>query len=340
MTRGIMKILIIGGTQFVGRHIAGAFACAGHHVTLFNRGSNPQVHADLEQIHGDRKTDLPRLDGRTWDAVVDVCGYTPDVVEISAAYFKDRTKRYVFVSTISVYDHAKTDGPAEDAPVLELPSGVDATVFDVEYYGARKVLCEQSAQRHFGERLTTLRPGVVAGPYDPTDRFTYWPVRFDEGGEVLTPLGDSRIQYIDARDLAAFTVHVAEDDLGGIFNCVTPRGLTFERLCEACLHEAAPEDASAVQVTDEFLGANNVRPWSELPLWIPASSEFASIANAASQRAVQAGLTVRGIDETVRDTLAWARAAEKRPGSLKAGLEPGREALLLAQARAQAAEAP
>ena len=296
-----MNILIIGGTQFVGRHIAAAFAAAGHRVALFNRGSNPDVHANLEQIHGDRKSDLSRLDGRSWDAVVDVCGYTPDVVEISAQYFKDRAKRYVYVSTISVYDHEKTDGPAEDAPLLELPDGVDETVLNLEYYGALKALCEQRVQRHFGERLTILRPSLVAGPYDPTDRFTYWPVRFDEGGDVLTPLLESRVQYIDARDLAAFALRVVEDDRDGIFNCVTPRGLTFARLCEACMHESSPEDASPVPASDEFLEQHEVQPWSDLPLWIPASSEHAGITNASSELAMQAGLTVRAIDETVRE---------------------------------------
>lgn len=330
-----MNVLIIGGTRFVGRHIADALVAHGHGVTLFNRGTNAPVHEELEQIHGDRAGDLQRLEGRAFDAVVDTSGYTPGIVGTAVHYFKDRTKRYVFISTVSVYDHERTQGPAEDAPLMQLPEGADPNAYAEERYGALKVLCEQAVLDGFGERATILRPGLVAGPYDPTDRFTYWPVRFDEGGEVLAPAARSRAQYIDARDLAAFTAHVIETDTGGIFNCVTPRGsVTFGELCEACMHEASAEDAAVVAVPDEFLGEHDVRPWSELPLWIPAASEYASIANADSSRALAAGLTIRPLHDTVRDTLAWARAAEKRPGALKAGLAPEREAELLEAARA------
>jgi 2'-hydroxyisoflavone reductase len=330
-----MNVLIIGGTRFVGRHIAQTFTERGHRVTLFNRGSNAGVHADLEQVHGDRASDLPRLDGRSWDAVIDTSCYTPNLADISARYFSGRAKRYVFISTISVYDHAGTHGPDENAPVLELPEDANPEEFSEERYGALKVLCEQTVRRHFGERVTVLRPGLVAGPFDPTDRFTYWPVRFDAGGYVVTPLPQSRLQYIDARDLAQFAVNAAENGVDGTFNVVTSAGsVTFGDLCEACMSAAAPEDALAAALSDEFLGKHDVRPWSELPLWIPAASEYGSIASADSSRAAAAGLQVRPIADTVRDTLAWARSAEKRPGALKAGMAPEREAALLAAAAA------
>ncbi len=330
-----MDVLVIGGTRFVGRHIAGAFSQSGHRVTLFNRGTDQSVHAELEQVHGDRANDLSRLGGRTWDAVVDACGYTPDVVEISARYFKDRAKRYVFVSTISVYDEKATAGPDEQSPVLGFPAGEDPGQFSVERYGALKVLCEQTVQRVFGANASILRPGLVAGPYDHTDRFTYWPVRFDDGGDVLGPLAHSRVQYIDARDLAAFAVHAVETRTDGVFNCVTSaRSLNFGDLYEACMHAASAEDVAVIAVPDEFLGAHDVKPWSELPLWIPAEIPDASIAYADASRAVAAGLRTRPIQETARDTLAWARTAQKRLGSLQAGLEPAREAELVTQARA------
>ncbi len=330
-----MKILIIGGTRFVGRHIAAAFSEHGDDVTLFNRGNNPSVHEHLEQVHGDRASDLSRLDGRSWDAVVDTSGYTPNLVETSARYFNPRTDRYIFISTMSVYDHERTDGPNESAPLLELPPDADPSVYSDERYGALKVLCERAVQGEFGERATIMRPGLVAGPHDPTDRFTYWTVRFDEGGEVLTPLLQSRLQYIDARDLAAFAVRLARSPESGAFNCVTPRGsMSFGDLCEACMHESAAEDASVRAVSDEFLARHDVRPWTELPLWIPAASEHASIANGDSSRALASGLQIRPVRETVRDTLAWARGAEKRPGALKAGLAPEREAELLTASRA------
>lgn len=328
-----MNILIVGGTRFVGRHIAGAFVERGHSVTLFNRGSDPSVHADLEQVHGDRASDLSRLDGRVWDAVIDACGYTPNIVETAVKYFADRTRQYVFVSSISVFDHAASDGPAEDAPVLEFPKDADPSVYSDERYGALKVLCERQVYRAFGDRASVVRPGLVAGPFDPTDRFTYWPVRFDAGGDVLAPQRSSRLQYIDARDLARFIVNLAELHMGGTYNCTTPAGsVNFGDLFDACLAQASAEDAYVVEMPDEFLASHNVRPWSELPLWIPAASEYASIANADSSRALAAGLSVRPLNQTVADTLAWARAAEKRPGALKAGLSPEREAELLAAA--------
>jgi 2'-hydroxyisoflavone reductase len=328
-----MDVLIIGGTRFVGRHIVDALLARGHRVMLFNRGTHADVYPQLKQIHGDRTTDLARVGDAQWDAVIDTSGYTPDVVHTCAQYFADRTKRYVFISTISVYDHGATGGPDENAALMQLPPEADPAVFNVEYYGALKVLCEQEVRRTFGDRATIVRPGLVAGPFDPTDRFTYWPVRFDEGGEVITPPAQSPVQYIDARDLAEFAVRICENGIAGVFNCVTARSsITFGALCEACMHAAAPEDALAIEVSDEFLAQHSVQPWSELPLWIPAASEYAGIANADSSRAVANGLTIRPLDETVRDTLAWARVAEKHPGGLQAGLSPEREAELLAAA--------
>lgn len=328
-----MKVLLLGGTRFVGRHIADALAARRHEVTLFNRGSNPSVHADLEQIHGDRATDLQRLDGRSWDTVIDTSGYTPDVVAAAARYFAKRTQRYIFVSTISVYDHERTSGPDEDSPLMQFPEGADPSVYSDERYGALKALCEAQVKETFGDRAAIVRPGLVAGPFDPTDRFTYWPVRFDDGGDVLAPPPASRVQFIDARDLAAFIAGLAEGAVAGAYNCVTPRGsLTFADLFDACLAEASAEDANVVAMPDEFFAIHDVRPWTELPLWIPSASDLAGIASADSGRAAAAGLRIRPLRETVRDTLAWARVAEKRPGALKAGLSPEREAELLAAA--------
>lgn len=328
-----MKFLLLGGTRFVGRHIADALVARGHEVTLFNRGNNPSVHAELEQVHGDRARELQRLDGRSWDAVIDTSGYTPDVVGTSARYFAERTHRYVFVSTISVYDHERTSGPDESSPLMQLPEDADPSVYSDERYGALKALCEAQVKDAFGERAAIVRPGLVAGPFDPTDRFTYWPVRFDDGGDVLTPQAASRLQYIDARDLAAFVAGLAEGAAAGTYNCVTPRGsLTFADLFDACLAQASAEDANVVAMPDEFFATHNVRPWTELPLWIPSASELAGISSADSSRALAAGLRVRPVQQTVRDTLAWARVAEKRPGALKAGLSPEREAELLAAA--------
>ena len=326
-----MNVLIIGGTRFVGRHIADALTARGHSVTLFNRGqSGPGVHTGLEQIRGDRATDLARIGDRKWDAAIDTSGYTPDVVERSARYFADRTHRYLYISSISVYDETKTDGPDEDAPLHVLPSDADPTEFNVEYYGALKALCETVVRSTFRHRASIVRPGLVAGPYDPTDRFTYWPVRVDAGGDILAPVSPAEpVQYIDVRDLAAFCIHVLEGDDAGTYNCATPRDtLTFGDLLDACVR-ASSSEVNFVWADAAFLRDHEVAPWSDLPVWTPADEPHRAIQRANSARALVRGLNVRPLLETVRDTLAWARAAGKARGTLTAGLTPEREAELL-----------
>jgi 2'-hydroxyisoflavone reductase len=328
-----MNVLIIGGTRFLGRHITDALRDAGHHVTHFNRGrSGSAWRGDIETIHGDRKTDLRRLGDRRWDAVVDTSGYTPDVVERSARYFEHLAGRYLFISTISVYDESRSSGPDEDAPLHALPTGVDRTEFNVEYYGALKVLCENVVRSTYRHRAAILRPGLVAGPYDPTDRFTYWPVRFDAGGDVLVPVSRAEpVQYIDVRDLAQFAVHTLERRDGGTYNCVTPRGsLTFGDLADAC-ERATRSRVNLAWVDVKFLQEKEVNPWSDLPLWIPEGDPHRGITAADSSRALVAGLRNRRLLDTVRDTLAWARSAGKRLGNLTSGLSPERETQILAQ---------
>lgn len=343
-----MNVLIIGGTKFIGPHITDALLEGGHSVTHFNRGvtSPPQGRGgsiprhdtvvphydtkDIETVHGDRKTDLERLGNRSWDAVIDTCGFTPDVVEISARYLRDRTDRYLFVSTISVYDESQNTGPDEDAPLHVLPAGADRTEFNVEYYGALKALCEAAVRRTYGESATILRPGLIAGPYDATDRFTYWPVRFDAGGDVLMPVSPKEpVQYIDARDLAAFAVHALGRGFAGTYNCVTQRGsLQFGDLVDAC-NAAANAKSHPVWVDAQFLSDHEVSPWSDLPMWIPEGDPHRGVTSADSSRALAQGLRVRPLADTVRDTLAWATAAQKRLGTLAAGLDPARETALL-----------
>jgi 2'-hydroxyisoflavone reductase len=326
-----MDALILGGTRFVGRHIVDALVARNHRVTLFNRGqSNPSVHTELEHIRGDRATDLERVGDRRWDAVIDSSGYTPDLVERSARYFAHRTHRYLFVSTISVYDEARTDGPDEDSPLHVLPRDVDPTQFNVEYYGALKALCEAVVRSTFRHRASIVRPSLLAGPHDPTDRFTYWPVRVDTGGEILVPVSPSEpLQYIDARDFAEFCVHLLECNDGGTYNCVAPRNtLTFGDLLDACVRVSA-SNAQFLWADADFLAKNEVNPWSDLPLWIPADDPHRAIQRVDSARALVRGLKIRPLLETVRDTLNWARADGKRLGNLGAGLTPEREADLL-----------
>ncbi len=331
-----MNLLVLGGSRFVGRHITDACIAGGHRVTHFNRGvTSTAPRADIETIHGDRNTDLQRLASRSWDAVIDTSGYTPDALEKSTRYLASRTARYVFISTISVYDFAaKAALPVdEDFPLLAFPADADRTRKDDELYGALKVLCEAVVRSSLRHRATIVRPGLVAGPYDPTDRFTYWPVRVDAGGSVLAPDAPSQpIQYIDARDLAQFVVHLIEIGDGGTYNAVTSPGtLTFGNLLDACL-ESSRSDASIIWAPQQALKECGVAPWGELPLWIPRDDPYFALADASNSRARVRGLRNRPIFYTVRDTLAWARSAGKRLGSLKAGLTPAREAEVLRDA--------
>ena len=327
-----MNVLIIGGTKFVGRHIAQAFLNAGARVALFNRGN---TYGDpvlgVEQIHGDRNRDLRRLGDRAWDAVIDTSAYVPREAEIAARYFAGRAGRYVFVSTLSVYDVPSSGRLDEEAPVDRLAESADRTRMVPETYGALKALCENVIVSTFRDRATVLRPGLVAGPYDPTDRFTYWPLRLAAGGRILLPHNaEHPIQYIDARDLAAFTVSLVRANRGGTFNVVTTPGtVTFGDLFEAAL-TAARRSATAVYFDEQRLLDEGVQPWSDLPLWVPSTApDLAAFVRAPNSRARNAGLQLRPVRETVRDVLAWARRSGKRLGHLGAGLAPPHESRLL-----------
>ena len=328
-----MKILILGGTKFVGRHVTGELLRRGHAVTQFNRGiTTTEIPTGVNVVHGDRATDLDRLPPVAWDAVVDMCGYTPDVVRRSAEKLRD-ARRYIFVSSISVYDVEAPDGAPddEDWAVSKLPEGADACAMTPETYGPLKALCEDDVRDVFESRATILRPGLIAGPYDPTDRFTYWPLRTSAGGDFLAPERSSPIQYVDARDVAAFIATLVESQRGGTYNVVTtPGSCDFGTLLDACIEQTGT-GARPVWADAEFLLQHDVAPWSDLPLWIPRSERSHRLVTTSNARALEAGLRPRALSETVRATLEWAKTAEKRFGTLAAGLSPQREAELLTE---------
>lgn len=324
-----MRILIIGGTKFVGRHIVEAALARNHEVTLFNRGqSNPELFPQVRKIVGDRERDLGLLEGQIWDAVIDVVGYLPRLVRLSAEVLKQNVSRYVFVSTISVFEDFRKVGITESDPLAKL---ADETVEERggETYGPLKALCEQAVQDIYGEHALIVRPGLVVGPHDPTDRFTYWPVRVSRGGEVLAPeRPQAPIQVIDARDLAEFIVRLTEEHVSGIYNATGPDyELTIGRLLEVC-KQVSNSDATFRWASLEFLNQNNVQPWSDLPVWIPAQGETEGFTRFDLSKAIGAGLKFRSLEETVRDTLAWAQT---RPADheWRAGLKPEREQELL-----------
>ena len=306
-----MKLLVLGGTKFLGRGVVDAALAGGHEVTLFNRGkTNPGLYPEAEPLHGDLAENLDALRGRAWDAVVDLDPtQLPRHTRSRAELLAESVGHYVFVSTISVY--ADASKPLDESSPLLEPPDPEPDAFDAELYGNLKVGSERAVQDVFGERCAIVRPGLIAGPYDPTDRFTYWPRRLAEGGDVLAP-GDPAqpVQLIDARDLGDFLVRVAERRIAGVFNATGPAepltlGETLERI--------APPGTSLVWVDDETLLEAGVGPWMELPLWLPGD-EYAGMLAADVSRAVAAGLVFRPLEDTARDTLAWSReAGEQRP---------------------------
>jgi 2'-hydroxyisoflavone reductase len=314
-----VRLLLLGGPRFLGRALTDAALERGHELTFFNRGqTNPDLYPEVERIVGDRKTDLGSLEGRTWDAVVDTCGYLPRDVGASAYAVAD-SGLYCFVSSVSVYADftVPTD---EDSAVAQLGELPDDDVTE-ESYGPLKALCEDAVREVFDSRALVVRPGLIVGPHDPTGRFTYWTHRIARGGEVLAPGPPDRpTQVIDVRDLAEWIVALCEQRIGGTFNATHP-GVAFSELLDTC-RAVASSDASVTWVTDEFLLEQEVGQWMELPLWL-ADPELAAADRVDVSRAVAAGLEFRPLSETVRGTLDLAETVDG------VGLTAGREAKLL-----------
>lgn len=315
-----MKLLLLGGPRFLGRTVTDAALAAGHEVTFFNRGrTNPDLYPELERLVGDRTVSLDPLRGRSWDAVVDTCGYLPAVVHASAEALAD-SGLYCFVSSISVY--ADFGAPVdEESPVAELGDLTDDQVTD-ESYGALKAMCEEAVREVFGRRAFVVRPGLIVGPHDPTGRFTYWPHRVARGGEVLAPGPPGRpTQFVDVRDLGEWIVAACERGERGTYNATRP-GVTFDELLRAC-REVTRSGARITWVADDFLVEHGVGPWLELPLWlVDPRSAYADRVDVS--RALASGLGFRALEETVRATLERAQTVDG------VGLAPSREAELLA----------
>ena len=326
-----MKILILGGTKFLGRHLVEAALARGHEVTLFNRGiTNPNLFPDLETITGDRGQDIEKLSGREWDAVIDVAGYLPRIVRLSAQSLAQSgsVKCYVFISSISVYADFKKAGLDESYPVGKLE---DETIEEItgESYGPLKALCEKTVQEIYGDRALVVRPGLIVGPHDPTDRFTYWPMRVKRGGDVITPdKPQTPIQIIDVRDLSKFIIKLIEENASGIYNATGPDyELMMGEFLDAC-KLVSGSVAAFHWASVEFLQEHEVAPWSDMPVWIPDTEEDAGFSRVDVSRAINAGLRFRPLEETIRDTIAWA---ETRPEDhrWRAGLDPTKEKILL-----------
>lgn len=339
-----MKVLVIGGTRFLGRHLVAAAMARGHEITLFNRGTHQsETLKRVEAIHGDRNSDLAKLRGRRWDAVVDTCGHLPRTVKAAAEFLSQAVDRYVFISSQSVYRDVSYIGVDETAPVKTLTSeqleranqidssGKASAPNYGEMYGGLKALCEQAAEDVLPNRVLVIRPGLIVGPDDYTDRFTYWVVRVARGGEVLAPGRPNRsIQFIDVRDLANWMVKMIEDKATGIFNANgVPNNLTMKCVLDEC-QRVSESDASFSWVSEAFLLQEKVAAWSEMPLWLPeeAAPHLKGFMFVNCEKAVGADLRTRPLTETISDTLTWYQA-KRRNEKLEAGIDPAKEHALL-----------
>jgi 2'-hydroxyisoflavone reductase len=331
-----LRILILGGTAFIGIHMTQIAQQRGHIVTLFNRGhTKPRLFPGIEKLKGDRDGQLDALKGREWDAVIDNCGYVPRQVRMSAEVLASWVQQYLFISTISVYpDFSRVNDEASPVAKVE-----DEKREDVKNaYGPLKALCEQAVDAVMLGRTTMVRPGLIVGPEDPTDRFTYWPARAARGGELLAP-GDPKASYqlIDARDLARFCIDAVENRTLGVFNVTSPAGMftiadiVRESVGAAHALAKASSPAHPTWVSAEFLTQEQVRPFVDMPGWLPEDGEMGRLHHTRVERALKAGLKISPLQKTTRDTLAWHLARpEAERTKLRAGIAPEREHELLA----------
>lgn len=325
-----MDILVIGGTRFYGRAFTELALSKGHNVTVFHRGQSDSDHFDgATRIIGDRHEDLEKLGNGSWDVVLDTCAFVPGSVTQTAEYLKDKVKHYVFVSSISAYAESTEINRTEDAELLSHPEGEPVDEMKMENYGSLKVLCEQAAEAAMPGRVTQIRPGLIVGPHDASNRFTYWATRVRKGGDVLVP-GDasSIVQIIDARDLADFTLNVIENQIIGTFHVTGPQDPYQLKTVIDTAKEVSASDANFVHVDEAWLLENEVGPWMELPLWLPDEAGQAMM-NVDIQRALDAGLSIRPLEETIRDTLTWYDEINGDEKDWAAGMKPERESELL-----------
>ncbi len=317
-----MKLLILGGTIFLGRHLVDAALKRGHAVTLFNRGLHgTDLYPDVEKLRGNRQNDLTALQGRQWDTVIDTNGYVPSQIRAVAQILAPMTPLYAFISSVSVYADLSHVDVDETAPVETLTpqqladaehivppmQGAIARAYGASY-GALKALCEQAAAEIMPGRVLAIRPGLIVGPHDYSDRFTYWVHRIAQGGEVLAPgRPDRQVQLIDARDLAEWTIRMLEMKQTGTYNATGPeKQLTMQHILETCQSVSA-SNAYFTWLNDTFLLEAGATPWSQVPLWLPETDDTTGFNTMSLKKVLATGLTFRSLAQTVQDTLAWDR---------------------------------
>jgi 2'-hydroxyisoflavone reductase len=330
-----LRMLILGGTGFIGPHMVRYAHARGHRISIFTRGNrHPDLPDGVEWLVGDRNDDLTALEGREWDVVMDNHTTFPKWIRDTGSLLQDAADRYFMISTISVYAD-QTEAWADETDGLAEYTGEDPYAEEGvtgQNYGPLKALSERETETWFPGRATIVRPGLIVGPGDPTDRWTYWPVRVQAGGDVLAPPRPDPVQFIDARDLTHWVVRLAEERVTGVFNATGPESpMDVGGMLDGI--RAVTGGAVRIHHADaDFLAEHEVRPWGDMPVWIPDTPETAGFSRRSIARAIEAGLTFRPTAETVADTLAWNAT---RPGDegrlpLRAGLAPERETELLA----------
>jgi 2'-hydroxyisoflavone reductase len=340
-----MRLLVLGGTRFLGRHLVDLALARGDDVTVFTRGKQPNHwQGRVTALVGNRdqavSPGLRALETGAWDAVVDTCGYVPRIVRQSAELLAPRVGRYLFVSSISVFTDASRPGLTEKDPVGALDD--PGTEEIGKFYGPLKAACERVVSEVYGYRALNVRPGLIVGPHDPTDRFGYWVARFvhpellgDRASHAVVPNPPARpIQLIDARDLAAFMLELLDKGLEGTHNATSPAGQwTMGAVVDALRKVAGPKAPTPAWVDEAVLVEKKVEPWTGLPLWIPLSfADEAGFMQIDCTKAERAGLRTRRLDDTVRDTAAWL-AQRDNAGAWKDVLTAEREREVLDAAR-------
>jgi 2'-hydroxyisoflavone reductase len=324
-----VEILIIGGTRFLGRVLTDQILEKGYNLTLFNRGkSNPEIFPNVKTIFGDREFDLKKLEGKKWDAVIDTCGYVPRIVKLSVDALKHNVDRYIFISSVSVYKETIEIGIDETADriMLEDPTTEDVMASE-ESYGGLKAMCEDIVLDSFGDRATIIRPGLIVGRNDPTHRFTYWPARINQGGEVIAPgEGNYPVQIIDVRDLASFILIVAENQVSGCYNLIN-KPINFRKLLET-IKSVLNSSAELNWINEKWLLENEVKPWVELTCWHP-SKEGEALNQISVQKAIDNGLQFHTLEDIIKDTMKWFEDIDGYNKTWSFGLSREKEHILL-----------
>jgi 2'-hydroxyisoflavone reductase len=334
-----MKVLILGGTRFLGKALVEESLKRGHEVTLFNRGTNKEAFPGVEQLIGNRDGDVSQLENRKWDVVIDTCGFAPHHIKKIAAVLGENIEHYTYISSISVYKdwvpfNITEDYPLQSMPLNKLKDVEEGTISPYEYYGALKVLCEAEAEKHWPGRVLHIRAGQLVGPFDYTDRLPYWVKRVAHGGKVLVPGRPNRsVQLINVKDIATWALDMTENRQGGTFNVTGSSDVTMEELLNT-IKAVTNSDVEFVWAEEEFFQEHKVQPWTEMPLWVPEhfplegeTEPWKGGFSISIDKAVNAGLSFQPLEDTIYDVYQWEKARQDE--ERKAGISREREQKLL-----------